>query len=68
MPDFFGDDLNDFFVETEVEDGIHHTGHGSACAGTDGNEKRILVIAELLAGDLLHLLDVFHDLCLDFVD
>ncbi len=36
-------------------------------AGTDGNQQGVLVVAELLAGDLLHLLDVLHDLGHDFV-
>ena len=61
------DDLNDFFVQTEVQNGVHHTGHGCTRAGTDGNEQRILLIAELLAGDLLHLADVGHDLRHDLV-
>ena len=47
------DSLNDFLVKTEVKNGVHHAGHGSAGAGTDGNEERILLIAELLAGDRL---------------
>mgnify|MGYP005779409487 CR=1 FL=1 len=57
--------FDDFLVETEVEDGIHHAGHGSARARTDGDEERVLEIAELLAADLFHFLDVLHDLSLD---
>ena len=33
-----------------------------ARAGTDGNEQRIFMVAELLAGDLLHFFNIFHDL------
>ena len=44
--------VNDVLVQTEVQDGIHHARHGCARTGADGNEKRILEIAELLAGDL----------------
>ena len=63
------DDLDDLFIQAQVEDGVHHAGHGSSCAGTDGNEKRVLLVAELLAGDLFHLHDVLIDLALDlFVD
>ncbi len=63
------DDLDDLFVQAQVKDGVHHAGHGSSCAGTDGNEKRVLLVAELLAGDLFHLHDVLIDLALDlFVD
>ena len=59
------DSLNDFLVKTEVKNSVHHAGHGSAGAGTDGNEERILLIAELLAGDAFHLDDVLVDLCHD---
>ena len=59
------DGVDDRLVEAEVEDGVHHAGHGSARARTDGDEQGIFLIAELLAADLLHLLDVLHDLCLD---
>lgn len=61
----FGDDFDDFFVEAEVEDGVHHARHGSARARTDGDEQRVLLVAELFAADLFHLGDVLHDLLLD---
>ena len=60
-----GDRLYNLFVKTEVKDGVHHTGHGSARAGTYGNEKRVLLVTELLAGDLFHLYDILVDLILD---
>ena len=50
--DHGGDDV---VVETEVQDGVHHAGHGSARAGTDGDEQGVLQIAELLAVHLFHL-------------
>ena len=59
--------VDDLVVQAEIEDGVHHTGHGSAGAGTDGNEHRVLEIAELLAVDLFHLGDVLHDLRHDLV-
>ena len=62
-----GDDINNVLVQAQVQDGIHHAGHGGAGTGTDGDQQRILVVAELLAGDALHLLDVFHDLGKDAV-
>ena len=52
-------------VQAEVQDGIHHAGHGSARAGTDGNQKRVIKIAELLAGHLFELFDILHDLRFD---
>ena len=60
-------DRHHVLVEAQIQDGVHHAGHGGPCAGADGNQQRILVIAELLAGDLLHLLDIFHDLGHDLV-
>ena len=59
--------LHHFVVETEVEDGVHHAGHGSAGAGTHGNEQRIVQRAELLADELFELGNVLHDLGLDRV-
>jgi len=62
-----GDDVHNVLIEAEVQDGIHHAGHGRACAGADGNEQRIVEVAELLAGDLLHLFHILHDLGEDLV-
>ena len=62
--DHRGDDV---VVQTEVQNGVHHTGHRGASARTHRNEKRVLEIAELLAVDLLHDLDVLHDLRHDLV-
>ncbi len=56
-------DLDDFFVQSEVKDGVHHAGHGSARTGTDGNKQRIFFVAELFAYELLHLFDILHYLC-----
>ncbi len=57
--------IDDRFVKTEVEDGIHHARHGSARARTYRNEQRVFLIAELFAAYLLHLIDVSHYLLLD---
>ena len=54
------------FVQAQVQDGVHHAGHGSTGAGTNGNQQRVFLIAEFLAGDLFHLGDVLHDLSLNF--
>ncbi len=62
-----GDGLNNFLIQTKVEDGVHHAGHGSTGAGTNGNQQRIFFITEFLAGDLFHLADVFHDLGHDII-
>ena len=62
-----GDNIHNRFVQAEVEDGVHHARHGSAGTGTDGNQQRVLEVAELLAGDLFQLADVFIDLIHDLV-
>ncbi len=40
-------------VEAEVEDRVHHAGHRELRARAHGDEKRVHLAAELLAGDLL---------------
>ena len=62
-----GDDVHHVLVQAQVQDGVHHAGHGGAGAGAHGHQQGILQIAELLAGDLLHLLDILHDLRHDLV-
>ena len=62
-----GETLDDLVVQAQVQNGVHHAGHGSARAGTDGNEQRVLRIGELLAADFLHLAQVLVDLRLDFI-
>ena len=41
-------------VETKVENGVHHAGHGRSCARTHGHEEGILFVAELLAHVFFH--------------
>ena len=50
-----GEGLDALIVEAEVQDGIHHAGHGELCAGADGDEQRVLSGAELLALELFKL-------------
>ena len=57
----FGQTLNSLIVQAEVQDGVHHTGHGLACAGTDGDQQRVLDGAEGLTGLLLKDAHVFED-------
>jgi hypothetical protein len=51
-------------VQTEVQNGVHHAGHRSRGARANGDQQRILQIAELLAEFLLErrhcLLDIVH--------
>ena len=46
-----------FVIETEVEDGIHHTWHGSASTRTNRYKQRVLYITELAVHQFL---DVSH--------
>ena len=65
VPGFRCDNAYDLLVETEVEDRVHHAGHGCAGAGAYGYEQRIFEVAEFFTGGLFHDGDVFHDLLHD---
>ena len=60
-----GQALNGRVVQAEVEDGVHHAGHGLTRPGAHGHQQGIFHVAELLAGDLLKTLDVRKDVRLD---
>ena len=59
-------DFNNRVVHTEIENGVHHTRHGSPRAGTYGYQKRILRIPQLLARRSLQPRDILVDLFLNF--
>src|SRR5699024_823140 len=59
-----GESGRDVVVDAEVEDGVHHAGHGGAGAGADGDQQRVLLVAELLADQVLQLGQVLEDLSL----
>ncbi len=48
--------------ETDVEDGVHHAGHGGAGAGTAADEQGVLGVVILHTHDLLDILDTFPHL------
>jgi len=55
-------------VEAEVEDGVHHAGHGVACTGADGDEQReALCVAKFGAHDFLHVGDAGLHLRFEFL-
>ena len=62
---FLGEGDDDLVVQAKVQNGVHHAGHGCACAGADRDQQRVVQIAELLAGHLFQLFDVLHDLGFD---
>ena len=45
---------------------FHHARHGSSCTGADGNQQRIVDVAEFFAGKLFEFSKVFKDFSLDF--
>ena len=45
--------LDGAVVEAEVEDGVHHAGHGHRGARADGDQQRVIVVADLLPHALL---------------
>ena len=62
---FFSQPHNDAVVEPQVQDGVHHAGHGGAGAGAHRNQQRIGDVAKLLSGGRLQLGEIFQDLGLD---
>ena len=60
-----GQALHHRVVQAQVEDRVHHAGHGSPGAGADRDQQRIDGIGKFLAADLLHLAQVLIDLGLD---
>ncbi len=60
---FLDQPFDRFIIDPQVQDGVHHPGHGDPGAGADGKEQGILRIAEFRPHDFLHLgqslLDLF---------
>ena len=52
----------DFIVETEVEYGFHHAGHGDARTRAHGKEQWVCRIAEFATHHIFELGNVVHDL------
>ena len=52
-------------VQPEVEDRVHHPRHRDGGARADGDEERIAIVAEPLAGSLLERGDVLLDLVVE---
>ena len=53
--------LYGLIVQAQVQDGVHHAGHGSARARAHRYQQGVVHIAELLAGNFLQLADVLVD-------
>ena len=63
---FFDQAAEARFIETDVENRVHHAGHGDAGPGAAGDEQRILGVAEFRAHDLFGLLQGLRNLRLEF--
>ena len=66
IPRLPGKALHGNIGKSQVQDRIHHSGHGRSRAGTDGNQKRILRVAEGLSLLPLQLGERGKDLSLNF--
>ena len=62
-----GEGLHHHVVEAQVQDGIHHAGHGGPGAGADGHQQGVVLVPEALAGNVLQLAHILHDLVLDLL-
>ena len=59
--------LDGLVVEPEIEDGLHHAGHGTGGAGANADEQRILGIAEFFLRETLELSEILSDLRAEFL-
>ena len=57
--------LTGFIIESEVENGIHHTGHTGGGTGTNRNQQRMGSFSESFAGGLFQTLESGIDLRAD---
>src|SRR5579884_4119105 len=61
-----GQAFHGLVIEAEVEDGVHHAGHGELGARAHAEQQRIGGVAELLARQAFQLFDGLPDLLVDF--
>ena len=54
-------------IQSQVQNRIHHSRHGNRCAGTNGNQKRVLDVSELLSHYLFQFIQVFVHFPNDFL-
>ena len=59
--------LGHHVVDAQVQDGVHHAGHGGAGAGAHGDQQGVLGVAELLAVLLLQNGQLLQNLSLNVV-
>ena len=62
-----GEALNRRVGQADVQDGVHHAGHGELSAGPDADEKRVAGLAEFAAHGPFQCVEVAADLVLKSV-
>ena len=62
----FRQGLDALIVETEIENGVHHAGHGKLRARAHAHQQRVLALAQFLALQFLQLLERGIHLAFDF--
>jgi hypothetical protein len=63
---FGSDGFDGFVIQAEVEDGIHHAGHGELGAGAHADQQRVGCVAELLAHAAFQRLEGVQHLLVNF--
>ncbi len=58
FPLFTGESVDRPIVHSEVQNSIHHPGHRNRCPGSDGNQERVIGIAEPLAHEAFEPVEV----------
>ena len=62
-----GQALDRLVVEPDVQDGVHHAGHGEHGARTHRDQQRVARVTEVVAHGLLHVVQVLGDLVVERV-
>ena len=64
---FLSQTFNRNIVQTQIQNSIHHTGHGCSCTGTYGNQQGIFGITQFFASQFFQITQSHFDLCDHFV-
>ena len=56
-----GQPLGALIVQPQIQNGVHHAGHRDRSPGADGDQERVLLAAEVLAGNMLQIFELCGD-------
>ena len=59
IPGLTGQSFHYLVIQPQIKNRIHHTRHRSTCSGTNGNQQRVLNIAELRLHQDFNILNCF---------